>query len=178
MNYLLHCCLAEALFPAMPSIMDLYEPAANSMPVVDPSLKHFGRLWVPLRFVEPTKALRRWLSGIHQQPSLCLLHHTGQCNGGSKCNQAHINPTFMQEVRDALHTHPFSNCCLGHGDFASRRSDFQKMLKFRTVELKTHENAVNVLPEWLAVTAYFDCYMTDNSRQQGPLRCVNRQETN
>lgn len=62
----------------------------------------------PAPGTEPTKAYQRWRSGARVQPSLCMLFQGGQCNGGPKCNQAHVKLPHMAQVRQALQARPFS----------------------------------------------------------------------
>eukprot|EP00667_Euglena_gracilis_P006069 EG_transcript_6114 len=135
------------------------------MPIVDPSLKDFGRLWIPLEQFECTKALRRFLGGAQIQPSLCMLHQKGHCNGGPKCNQAHVQLPFMRRIRQALQARPFNNCCVAHGDLASQRSDFQAMARQRPLRLKLGNVLIALAPTVLAMTEYFDCYIQEMARQ-------------
>eukprot|EP00668_Euglena_longa_P026762 GGOE01033473.1.p1 GENE.GGOE01033473.1~~GGOE01033473.1.p1 ORF type:complete len:450 (+),score=112.86 GGOE01033473.1:56-1351(+) len=136
--------------------VQLFEPSPSSVPIIDSELKHYGRLWVPLTCVAPTKALARWLKGGKHQPALCAAYQFGQCLAGEGCAQAHVLVPFMTDVQRFLQERPFANCCFEHGDLASKRSDFQALLRRRRVELRTDAGVISIMPASLAVTAFFD----------------------
>eukprot|EP00667_Euglena_gracilis_P027044 EG_transcript_33086 len=138
------------------SAVQLFEPSPTAMPIIDAELKHYGRLWVPLGCVAPTKALARWQKGGKHQPALCAAYQAGQCPAGEACANAHVLAPFVAEVRRVLLERPFVNCCHEHGDLASKRADFQALLRRRRVEFRSEAGAIPILPAWLAVTAFFD----------------------
>eukprot|EP00669_Euglena_mutabilis_P013374 TRINITY_DN8284_c0_g1_i1.p1 TRINITY_DN8284_c0_g1~~TRINITY_DN8284_c0_g1_i1.p1 ORF type:complete len:191 (+),score=44.07 TRINITY_DN8284_c0_g1_i1:33-575(+) len=149
-------------------LVEVFQPTAVAMPVVDPLLKEYGRLWIPARHIEPTKALRRWLAGVPNQASLCILHQKGDCHGGNKCNQAHVRPEYVALVREALLSRSYINCCLQHGDLASRRIDFRSVIGKRGLELKAGTQVMPFPLECLAITAYFECYMSKGAKLPRP----------
>eukprot|EP00667_Euglena_gracilis_P017543 EG_transcript_18505 len=142
--------------PQVWSAVQLFQPSPDSVPVIDPALKPYGRLWVPLGCVAPTKALARWQKGGKHQPALCAAYQAGQCPAGEGCANAHVLVPFMTEVRRFLLERPFANCCHEHGDLASKRPDFQALLRRRRVEFCSEAGTIPILPAWLAVTAFFD----------------------
>ena len=53
--------------PVLP-VSSLFQPSAGAVPVLDPELKAYGRLWLPKAWAEPTVGLERCLQGKGQGP--------------------------------------------------------------------------------------------------------------
>eukprot|EP00667_Euglena_gracilis_P003815 EG_transcript_3829 len=140
-------------------IPHLFQPSSTSLPVIDPMLKHFGRVWINMKYVEHTGAVRRWICRDSHQPSLCMLFQRGRCSAGTKCNQAHVNVQHMEDVRHLLLSIPFSNCCFEHGDLASRREAFRVTVKRHPIELKRMGQLIPVPANCIAVTAFWDRFI-------------------
>eukprot|EP00667_Euglena_gracilis_P003853 EG_transcript_3867 len=159
---------------ALPSglnVPSLFQPSRTSIPVIDPKLKQFGRLWISMHRVEHTKAVERWISADPRQSSLCLLYSKGECNAGDKCNQLHVERAYTQAIRDYLTPLEISNCCFGHGDIASIRPDFQNLLRLHPLELVTDVGkCISVPSNCLAVTTFWDQHLCDQNIPSGPLR--------
>eukprot|EP00667_Euglena_gracilis_P019433 EG_transcript_20831 len=145
--------------PSKIHIPHLFQPSSTSLPVIDPMLKHFGRVWINMKYVEHTGAVRRWICRDSHQPSLCMLFQRGRCSAGTKCNQAHVNVQHMEDVRHLLLSIPFSNCCFEHGDLASRREAFRVTVKRRPIELKRTGQLIPVPANCIAVTAFWDRFI-------------------
>lgn len=77
--------------------------------VVHPLLPLRGRIWVPRYLFEQTAGLVRADYNIGPRLTVCLLHRNLRCRAGLWCNQAHINPIFLQQLE--LQFEPDSKVC-------------------------------------------------------------------
>ena len=146
--------------PTQIHIPSLFQPSSSAIPVIDPKLKHLGRVWINMKHVQHSTAVERWLCRHPHPPSLCMLHQSGRCNAGVKCNQTHVHSAHMTAVRETLLALPFNNCCYAHGDVASRREDFRAMVMRHVIELRKEGcQPIRVHPTWIAVTTYWDRFL-------------------
>ena len=60
-------------------IPSLFQPRPMAVPVIDPQLKQYGRVWLPLEKLQPTNGLARHQSGHPYPLSLCLLFQKQRC---------------------------------------------------------------------------------------------------
>lgn len=94
--------------------------AAFSIDIIDP-LNRTGKINVPSQLVLETRGLQEYLeSAVSMQPkdfSLCLLFQRGSCRGGSRCHQIHVNPSFVESLREKARA--ARTCCAVHGDVHS-----------------------------------------------------------
>jgi len=138
-------------------IPNLFKPSPSSIPVIDPQLKHLGRVAIPNQLVSPTAAIERWRRRDPHPPSLCMLFQLGRCHAGADCNQVHADPVYVDSIRRTLGALPHSTCCFGHGDVPSYRADFRKMLEERGVQLNlTGQPPILIPADRLAMTLYWD----------------------
>lgn len=95
--------------------------SSMTVDVIDP-INRTGKIIVPLCKIAETKGLSDYLaeqSGSASRRtikdlSLCLLSLKGKCFAGSRCNQVHVDRTFIEEMREKAASS--CNCCAAHGD--------------------------------------------------------------
>lgn len=90
-----------------------------SLEVIDPC-NRTGKIVVPMRYVTETRGATEHFALPPQQRkdlSLCLLFQKGRCNAGARCHQIHVDPSFVQLLRDQAAA--AKSCCACHGDIHS-----------------------------------------------------------
>eukprot|EP00906_Rhabdomonas_costata_P000853 RCo001176 len=95
-------------------VSSLFQPSSEAIPVLDPELKAYGRLWLPKAWVELTLGLGRChpsIKGDSHPSSLCLLYQAEKCQAGPHCHQIHVRREGMAAVRAALKVPVVQNCC-------------------------------------------------------------------
>lgn len=97
----------------------LFQPAPSTVPVIHPSFKALGRIWVPWPVLSHTSGLDRVLHNHPHAPSLCVLYQTGKCFSREKCNQIHVERQWASTVWHALEQAAVYNCCRSCGDLPS-----------------------------------------------------------
>eukprot|EP00760_Papus_ankaliazontas_P019673 PhM_4_TR18054/c1_g1_i1/m.41059 len=131
--------------------------------VIDPH-NRTGKIHVPLRYVADTRgradALR---TRNHKDLSLCLLHHRGRCNVGTKCHQMHVDPEYIESLRTQAAATP--TCCAFHGDLLSR--DLQGSTTTVEVLSTKHECPVRVPLSSFASTKGLQSFLRSHRTQQG-----------
>jgi len=98
--------------------------------VIDPS-NPTGKISVPSENVSNTVGKTKYVKNL-QKPvnkqkdfSICLLHHAGWCKLGAKCQQIHVDPAVVSNLRQVAGG---SNCCMGHGDQRSQEPTFTALV--------------------------------------------------
>eukprot|EP00668_Euglena_longa_P007077 GGOE01008450.1.p1 GENE.GGOE01008450.1~~GGOE01008450.1.p1 ORF type:complete len:578 (-),score=81.65 GGOE01008450.1:791-2452(-) len=67
---------------------------------------------------------------------------------------------LQQVVQQPVQVVPASNCCTTHGDIASKREDFQEMMKNHIVQLRRDGlEPIPINPSLLAITKYWDPFL-------------------
>jgi len=130
--------------------------------VMDPQLRRFGPLWIARQHVRPSLAVDAPEDGL--APHLCLRFQTGECRSGPSCPQRHLDPTYMAALRDSLAGTHFSDCCLLHGNIASLRPDFRRLLSHTPVLITVDSEFEVGIPrahDVIAVTSFWHQYLTD-----------------
>eukprot|EP00669_Euglena_mutabilis_P007190 TRINITY_DN2558_c0_g1_i2.p1 TRINITY_DN2558_c0_g1~~TRINITY_DN2558_c0_g1_i2.p1 ORF type:complete len:257 (+),score=33.92 TRINITY_DN2558_c0_g1_i2:57-773(+) len=129
---------------------------------MDPQLRRFGPLWIARQHVLPSLAVDAPEDGL--APHLCLRFQTGECRSGTSCPQRHLDPNYMAALRDSLAGTHFSDCCLLHGNIASLRPDFRRLLSHTPVLITVDSEFEVGIPrahDVIAVTSFWHQYLTD-----------------
>eukprot|EP00668_Euglena_longa_P015463 GGOE01019545.1.p1 GENE.GGOE01019545.1~~GGOE01019545.1.p1 ORF type:complete len:540 (-),score=57.79 GGOE01019545.1:314-1933(-) len=149
-------------------VPSLFKPSPACVPVIDPELKHLGRVWLPTKHLEHTAGVERWVRRDAHPPSLCILFQDGRCNAGRQCNQIHADPAHIEAVRSAVRLLPRNNCCYAHGDVPSQREDFRRFLEEHGLELICPGAEPLPIPvEWVAMTMFWDRFLRTKRNQKG-----------
>lgn len=96
--------------------------ASTSLSVIDPC-NRTGKIEVPMSYVSETKGVSDFIQHAANPPpdakdlSLCLLFQKGRCNAGSRCNQVHVTPAYIEQLRARASS--VKSCCARHGDVHS-----------------------------------------------------------
>jgi hypothetical protein len=96
--------------------------ATENLNVIDPC-NRTGKITIPMTYVTETKGVSDFLRYAGSPPpdakdlSLCLLFQKGRCNAGSRCNQVHATPEFVEQLRTRAQA--AKSCCARHGDIHS-----------------------------------------------------------
>jgi|UniRef100_A0A7S4FQM8 hypothetical protein len=114
----------------------LFQPSEDAIPVVHPSFKALGRIWVPWSVVEHTSGLDKVLQNRLHAPSLCMLFQNGRCKSWSRCNQIHVGYEWAKEAEYALQKAAVNNCCETCGDLPSAKHRAFQMLSSCDVMLQ------------------------------------------
>eukprot|EP00906_Rhabdomonas_costata_P004897 RCo007343 len=154
---------------ALVNVPSLFEPSPLAISVIDPQLKQFGRLWLPIAKLLPTNGLARHRSGHPYPPSLCLLFQKQRCHAGEQCNQIHADVEFIAAARVALQGITYSNCCHQHGDLPSTRRDFQGLCQTMRVSFVAGDGVTKfpISSGEVAVTAFWTKWMAEHSAAMG-----------
>ena len=135
-------------------IRPLFQESRDTLPVVVPFRKPFVCLWIPTRYI-----LHAPYTNV-RPVFLCMNHQCGRCTAGTYCQRVHVLCSFMHEVRTALFTKAFSNCCHLHRDVYSQCPKFEGIRRHFAFELVSegHSNLPRffVAPDLLAFTAYWE----------------------
>eukprot|EP00906_Rhabdomonas_costata_P004896 RCo007342 len=154
---------------ALVNVPSLFEPSPLAISVIDPQLKQFGRLWLPIAKLLPTNGLARHRSGHPYPPSLCLLFQKQRCHAGEQCNQIHADVEFIAAARVALQGITYSNCCHQHGDLPSTRRDFQGLCQTMRVSFVAGDGVTKfpISSGEVAVTAFWNKWIEENTTAMG-----------
>lgn len=135
----------------------LLRPQPGTMPVLCPEFGRHGRLWLPLRWLEPTAGRQQWEQGVGPVVrSLCLLRLRGRCHWDQRCNQVHVTADQLEPLRAVLRClWDADTCCLRHGDPAScaRAAAAAHVVPRTPVQLLHEHNTV--APDEFAATAFW-----------------------
>eukprot|EP00993_Chasmostoma_nieuportense_P002421 NODE_3217_length_1009_cov_4.597506_g3071_i0.p1 GENE.NODE_3217_length_1009_cov_4.597506_g3071_i0~~NODE_3217_length_1009_cov_4.597506_g3071_i0.p1 ORF type:complete len:313 (-),score=49.21 NODE_3217_length_1009_cov_4.597506_g3071_i0:71-979(-) len=87
----------------------------QSMYVLDPAGRDTGvyGISLPWTSILETRAVHQSLN-YQKPPSLCMLFQNGHCRMGSQCQQVHVPPKVVSEIREQCTA--LGTCCLEHGD--------------------------------------------------------------
>lgn len=98
-------------------------PRKKAVPVIDPRIRSFGKVWIDRSQLLQTRGLER-VSRAHDRPiSLCMLYQNARCIAGERCNQAHVIRSYAQELLHALLTvRKGEVCCAHHGGDPTHKS--------------------------------------------------------
>ena len=134
----------------------LFQPSADRVAV---RLKDFGCVWIPREEVEPTAAL---VSNQKGPGMICMDHQNQKCRSGVRCVRFHINPYVLSTLYRKLLSAAVCNCCLVHGDIASRVLEYSNILQRSAIELigDTDTPRIFIAPEFVAFTSHW-CIMKD-----------------
>eukprot|EP00906_Rhabdomonas_costata_P027981 RCo039715 len=143
--------------PVVLNVPDLFQPREGSVPVIDPKMKAFGRVWLPQSWIYPSSGLARFRMGHPYPPSLCLLFQSDRCQAGLMCNQIHASRSHVSAIRAFLRSSKCTNCCLRHGDLPSARSDFRTLCHKLKVMVVSENNTlcVSFPSNMVAMTAFW-----------------------
>ena len=100
-------------------VSKLFYPVKGTIPIIHPTFKQLGRLWIPLQFVKGTSGLENFYAGHPQAPALCPQSREGSCPNEKNCSLIHIDKAYCTLIEEALLAQDVSNCCRHHGDPAS-----------------------------------------------------------
>lgn len=96
---------------------------SRSVQVIDP-MNRTGKITVSLDRIQTTKGLEDHFAELadptlrrrtKKDLSLCLLHCKGRCSAAFKCNQIHVEASFVEKLRAQSAT-GLPPCCSRHGD--------------------------------------------------------------
>jgi hypothetical protein len=136
----------------------MFAAAANkSLSVIDPC-NRTGKITIPMTYVSETKGVTDHIKHGENPPadakdlSLCLLFQKGRCNAGSRCNQVHATPEFVEQLR--ARAHAVKSCCCRHGDVHS-----QMLNDARLVEVQTDDETLLYMLTDFALTPSLETAM-------------------
>eukprot|EP00906_Rhabdomonas_costata_P007602 RCo010888 len=136
---------------------ELYQPGPDTVSLIDPMVKAWGKLSFPLTHTEATVGLERALAGHPYPPSLCILYQERRCQKGSQCNQIHVSRELVAQARQLLSCTPRVTCCSLHGDAPSQRRDFQGLCGALQARLSSNDGSfeVELASHHIAMTAFW-----------------------
>ena len=138
-------------------VFSLFQPSVDKVAV---RLKQFGCIWVVDRDVEATKAAAlEW----RRPTQVCQDYQKGLCHAGENCQKIHIKPQAMQTIKNVLWSSLVLDCCLVHGDMASKGSHNHRILRRSAIEILGDPDAPRIFisPDLIAFTFHL-CIMKDS----------------